>query len=326
MISSRLFFAIVLSLATIMSGGLSILASADALIPQQEELVWQPSWWTEPGQERKPQDGENPLFLPFIALSDSTPESGWHYFVSEIITGSASCASTGFAGVVRDDAGVPKAGVQVKVWAAESGQDSYLSEPTGGDGVWRVVIDDSQPVAGRWKLAVVNSQQEPISPVIGQVAYQDDPSAVEAPGIPTHDDCVNGHQWLTVGFEQRQEFPEFTVASVRFISCRDNHFDHNIRLWVIDVEGNGIRYIPVLFWEENGFGDGLLTGTDPFKPPGYLDYPIWERQTWSTEILTGTTDTSYPVSSETPPILEDCSGNAWGHYSYEIVFQRRDLP
>ena len=34
-------------------------------------------------------------------------------------------------------------------------------------------------------------------------------------------------------------------------------------------------------------------------------------------------DTTPPMSSETPPLLDTCSGNAWGHFSYEVVFQRR---
>ena len=58
-------------------------------------------------------------------------------------------------------------------------------------------------------------------------------------GIPTHDDCINGHQWLTINFQRRNEFPLYTLASVRFLSCMENHMDHNLRLWVITVDGKG---------------------------------------------------------------------------------------
>lgn len=263
------------------------------------------------------------VYLPAVPVSNAPEPGGWQYQVSDIITGTPSCDSTGFSGVIRDENGRPVAGVQVAVWEAPSGMTISLSPPSGPDGRWQVVIDASAARAGRWQLAVVDDNGNYISPVVGRVAYLDSLASIEAPGIPTSDDCVNGHQQLHVNFKARREFPDYTLASVRFLSCQDNHLDHNLRLWVIDQAGNGLRGVPVAFQEAGGFTDQLSTGRDPFKPAGYIDYPIFRRQLWTTEVLSGTSDLSFPASSETAPYIDACSGNAWGHYSYEIVFQRR---
>ena len=61
--------------------------------------------------------------------------------------------------------------------------------------------------------------------------------------------------------------------------------DHNLRLWVITVDGPGIRDLPERFQEAGGFVDELLTGRDPFKPPGYIDYPIYSRQNWTNRVV-----------------------------------------
>ena len=206
---------------------------------------------------------------------------------------------------------------------ATAGQPSFVSLPTGTDGRWEIVLDPGQPLAGRWYVAVVNQALQPISPVVGQVAYADVAANPETRGIPTNDDCGNGHQWLTINFQRRSQFPLYTLASVRFLSCMENHMDHNLRLWVITVEGQGIRGLPVHLQETGGFVDEPLTGRDEYKPAGYIDYPIFRRQSWTASVVGSSSDTTPPMSSETPPVLDTCSGNAWGHYSYEIVFQRR---
>jgi hypothetical protein len=92
---------------------------------------------------------------------------------------------------------------------------------------------------------------------------------------------------------------------------------------VITADGQGLRSLPVRFEEAGGFSSDLLTGADPFKPAGYIDYPIFSRQSWTVRALAGLSDTSPPMSSATPPVIDACAGNAWGHYSYEIVFQQR---
>lgn len=283
--------------------------------------AWTP--WVDTVQ-MSPGSLEQNVYLPAIQASRSPELMGWQYGVSGIITGTTSCASTEIRGTVRDDGGAPQSGIRVRVWStATSGQPSFVSVPTGIDGRWEVILDPDQPQAGRWYVAVVDSTLQPISPVVGQVAYADVPANPETLGIPTHDDCTNGHQWLTIDFHRRSTFPMYTLASVRFLSCLENHMDHNLRLWVITVDGQGIRDLPVRFQEAGGFVDELLTGRDPFKPAGYIDYPIYSRQSWTTEVVGLSSDTSPSMSSETPLVIETCSGNAWGHFSYEIVFQRR---
>ncbi len=220
---------------------------------------------------------EQKVYLPTILASRPPEPAGWQYGVDGIITGSPSCSSTGMRGVVRNEGGAPQSDVRVKVWStAASGQPSFVSAPTGSDGRWEIVLDPSQPLAGRWYVTVINQSLQPISPIVGMVAYADVAANPETRGIPTHDDCTNGHQWLTINFQRRNEFPLYTLASVRFLSCMENHLDHNLRLWVITVNGQGIRDLPVRFQEVGGFVDELLTGRDPFKPAGYIDYPIYQ--------------------------------------------------
>ena len=149
-------------------------------------------------------------------------------------------------------------------------------------------------------MTVINQSLQPISPIVGMVAYADVAANPERGGIPTHDDCTNGHQWLTINFQRRNEFPLYTLASVRFLSCMENHLDHNLRLWVITVNGQGIRDLPVRFREVGGFVDELLTGRDPFKPAGYIDYPIFRRQSWTATVVGGSSDTTPPMSSGLP--------------------------
>ena len=96
---------------------------------------------------------------------------------------------------------------------------------------------------------------------------------------------------------------------------------------VFDTQGNGLNGIKVQMSWPNPDPDTqfpeTLTGRDPFKPPGYIDYPIYSRQNWTTRVVGPSSDTTPVMSSETPLVIDACSGNAWGHFSYEIVFQRR---
>lgn len=262
-------------------------------------------------------------FLPLVVTQSRTLSTRWQYHVSGIITGTTSCSSTGLRGLVTDASGEPQSGVRVAVWSATAADPPYVSAPTGDDGRWRVVLNPNAPQVGRWKVAVVDTANRPISPVVGEIGYADLASAVEAPGVPTHADCVNGHQWLHIDFMARTVFPEYTLASVRFISCLDNHLDHNIRLWVIDQSGIGQPGTTVRFQEIGGYAEDRRTGADPYKPPGYIDFPIFRHQEWTTRVLDAPSDVARRMSSTTPPIVEACTGNAWGHYSYEVVYQRR---
>lgn len=263
-------------------------------------------------------------YFPLLMTQQGTPTTGWQYQVSAIITGTTSCSSTGMRGTITGAAGTPQAGVRVAVWPAIGNEPPQVSAPTGSDGRWQVLLNASAPQAGRWKVAVVNDAGQPISPVVGEIGYVDFSPIVEAPGVPTHVDCVNGHQWLHIDFAARAVFPEYTLASVRYISCLDNHLDHNVRLWVIDQAGIGRPGTTVRFQEIGGYYEDRLTGADPYKPPGYIDFPIFRRQEWTTRVLDGPSDVAMGMSSTTPPVIETCSGNTWGHYSYEVVYQHRD--
>lgn len=262
-------------------------------------------------------------YFPLMLTPSNTLTPTWQYHVSDIITGTTSCTSTGLRGTIMAANGVPQAGVRVAVWPATAPGQPHLSAPTGSDGRWQVVLNASAPEAGRWQVAVVNEAGQVISPIVGEIAYADLSPIVEAPGVPTHADCINGHQWLHIDFAARTAFPEYTLASVRYISCLDNHLDHNIRLWVIDQDGVGQAGTMVRFQEIGGYTTDVRTGADPFKPPGYIDFPIFRRQEWTTRVLDGSSDVANGMSSTTPPIIEPCAGNAWGHYSYEVVYQHR---
>jgi hypothetical protein len=46
-------------------------------------------------------------------------------------------------------------------------------------------------------------------------------------------------------------------------------------------------------------------------------------QEFTVRVLAGPSDTTAFLSSMTPPVIESCTGNTWGHYSYEVIFQHR---
>ena len=257
-------------------------------------------------------------FLPYMTMPLGDPT--WQYQATGIITGAASCVSTGLQGRVVAAGGTPQAGVRVKVWSAQPG-GPQMTAVTASDGRWQALLDPAAPLAGRWQVAVVDGRERLLSPLVGQIGFLDSLSAVEAPGIPTSADCINGHQWLTVNFQAQTTFPDYTLVSTRYISCQDNHMNHNLRVWVIEADGTQHRGTLVRFHERGGFEQDVPTGADAYKPAGYIDYNLPRTQEFAMHVLAGPSDMTAFLSSMTPPIIESCTGNTWGHYSYEVIFQ-----
>lgn len=260
------------------------------------------------------------VFLPYMTMPLGDPT--WQYQAVGIITGAASCTSTGLQGRVVAPGGAPQAGVRIKVRSAQPG-GPQMTVVTAADGRWQALLDQAAPLAGRWQVAVVDGRERLLSPLVGQIGFLDSLSAVEAPGIPTSADCVNGHQWLTVNFQTQTNFPDYTLVSTRYISCQDNHMNHNLRVWVIEADGTQRRGTLVRFHERGGFEQDMATGADTFKPAGYIDYNLPRTQEFALHVLGGASDATAFLSSMTPPIIESCTGNTWGHYSYEVIFQHR---
>lgn len=99
--------------------------------------------------------------------------------------------------------------------------------------------------------------------------------------------------------------------------------NHNLRVWVIEADGTQRRGTLVRFHERGGFEQDMATGADTFKPAGYIDYNLPRTQEFALHVLGGASDATAFLSSMTPPIIESCTGNTWGHYSYEVIFQHR---
>lgn len=261
-------------------------------------------------------------FLPYLGAALSAPN--WQYQTTGIITGTTSCTSTGWQGRVTNADGTPRPDVRVRVWDAQTGE-AAVTVSTAADGRWQALLDATAPRAGRWMVAVVDAADRPLSALVGQIGFLDSLSAVQAPGIPTSADCVNGHQWLTVNFQAQTTFLAYTLVSTRYLSCQDNHLNHNLRVWVIEADGSQRRGTLVRFSEHAGqFRQDVPTGADAFKPAGYIDYNLPGHQEFAIQVLAAPSDVTSFLSSMTPPVIETCTGNWWGHYSYEVIFQHRE--
>ncbi|MGC8826675.1 MAG: hypothetical protein ACP5TV_06705, partial [Anaerolineae bacterium] len=263
--------------------------------------------------------GPTPTFTATPAVSPTpTPPtpSGWQFAADGIIVGYPDCRRTILEGTIRDAAGSPLAGQRVKVWAPQWGE--AVSAPSDSSGHWEVLVANA-PLAAAWQAAVVDAAGRLISPIAGQM-YVPQPSPVTA-GIPTSTDCTNGHQRLVINWRARQDWPDFTAASVRFLSCEENHMNHNLYIWVLDSAGSGLNNIYLrLFLPGGGYTDER-TGKDPYKPAGYLDFPMFAGESRDVRVRDYSSDLVRNLSNTTPPVVETCGGNAWGHYSYHVVFQ-----
>lgn len=263
--------------------------------------------------------GPTPTFTPSPAVSPTpTPASpsGWQFAADGIIVGYPDCRRTILEGTIRDAAGSPLAGQRVKVWAPQWGQ--AVSAPSDSSGHWEVLVANA-PLAATWQAAVVDAAGNLISPIAGQM-YVPQTSPVTA-GIPTSTDCVNGHQRLVINWRARQDWPDFVAASARFLSCEENHMNHNLYIWVLDHEGHGLNNIYLRLFLPGGAYTDERTGKDPYKPAGYLDFPMFANESRSVRVRDYSSDLVENLSNTTPPVIDSCGGNAWGHYSYQVVFQ-----
>lgn len=244
----------------------------------------------------------------------------WQYQADGIIVGQPNCSQTSLGGTIFDEGGLPLAGVRVKAWAPEWGEAT--SAPSDGSGQWNIHVASS-PFAAHWQLAVVNEAGQIISPIAGQQYVPQ--IGGEIAGIPTSGNCTDGHQRLTINWKACSTWTDFVAASVRFLSCEENHMNHNIYNWVLDSEGNGINNVWLRFYLPSSYTDSR-TGIDTYKPAGYLDFPMFAHDERRVEVRDYSSDLVEGISNITPPIIDACGGNAWGHYSYQVVFQAsRDL-
>jgi len=257
----------------------------------------------------------------------STRTPGWQFQADGIITGRPSCSETALGGTIRNEAGAPLAGVLVKVWSPEWGE--AISAPSGADGAWRVHIADA-PYRARWQVAVVDAAGELLSPVAGQMYATDH---WWTPGIPTSDNCSDGHQQLTINWRLRTQWDtEFVVASARYLSCEENHFNQgSIHTWVVNRDGAGINQMYIAFRSPSGeYPTDQYTGRDVYRQPaGYLSYTMSggdERsaQVWRYAGVDRSSDLIEHFNNGwSPPVADSCGGNTYGHRSYLVVFQAR---
>lgn len=263
--------------------------------------------------------GPTPTFTPSPAVTPTptpTSPSGWRFAADGIIVGYPNCGRTILEGTIRDAAGSPLAGQRVKVWAPQWG--AAVSAPSDSSGHWEVLVANA-PLAATWQAAVVDAAGNLISPIAGQM-YVPQSVAVTA-GIPTSADCVNGHQRLVINWRERQDWPDFVAASARFLSCEENHMNHNLYIWVLDNAGSGLNNIYLRLFLPGGAYTDERTGKDPYKPAGYLDFAMFANESRDVRVRDYSSDLVQNLSNTTPPVIDSCGGNAWGHYSYHVVFQ-----
>lgn len=260
----------------------------------------------------------SPISTPTRTPSPTPTSSGtpaWQFQADGMIVGQPDCSRTSLGGTIRDESGLPLAGVRVKAWAPEWGQ--AISAPSDAAGHWEIHIADV-PYRARWQLAIVNDAGQMISPIVGQMYTPDHQPAA---GIPTSGDCVNGHQRLIINWKARSSWNDFVLASARFLSCEENHGNHNIYLWVVDRQGLGINGVYLRLFLPDGSYEDRPTGWDPYRPAGYLDFSMGPREERRVRVRDYTSDWAEGLSNTTPPISDACAGNSWGHLSYHVVFQ-----
>jgi len=263
-----------------------------------------------------------PTVTPTLVVSETptaTPTGSgtpaWQYQADGMIVGEPDCSQTSLGGTITNESSSPLAGVRVKAWSPEWG--ARISDPSDASGHWEIHIADA-PYSAHWQLAVVNGAGQIISPIAGLMYVPQ--MGGETPGIPTSSNCTDGHQKLTVNWKARSSWNDFVAASTRFLSCEENHMNHNIYLWAVDREGNGLNDLWIRFYLPDQYTD-MKTGHDPYKPAGFLDFTMFAHEERRVEVRDYVSDLVEGLSNTTPPIIDSCTGNAWGHYSYHVVLQ-----
>jgi len=276
-----------------------------------------------------PQTGEPAAFLPIVvsepqptatATETATPDpdegptptptrvrpaESTTYMLSSPITGTANCGTTGLRGRITDPTGQPLAGVKVRVWA--EGWSGTYSNPTDANGVWDCVLGTGA-VEGRWYAAVAGDDGTLLSPIVA---------------LPTSSDCHNGHQWLEINWQVREEAaPEYVLAWSRRLCCIENCGNHNIYIDVTDAEGNGLGEVMLRVSWAGGYQD-IETGHKLDIGPGRVEFPMY-KGTYSVQVLDGSSDTANSLTVELPDETAcDNHGNTRYHYSYHVVFRKQ---
>ncbi|MGQ9518202.1 MAG: hypothetical protein ACUVT1_13120 [Anaerolineae bacterium] len=287
-------------------------------MPYNHHVSFFAVWQEQPAGTPTPPPSPTATATPPAVSPTPTPtaSAGWRFAAEGIIVGYPDCGRTILEGTIRDAAGSPLAGQRVKVWAPQWGE--AISAPSDSSGHWEVWIAHA-PLAATWQAVVVDSAGNLISPIAGQMHVPQ--LGGETAGIPTSTDCVNGHQRLVINWRERQDWPDFAAASARFLSCQENHGNHNLYIWVLDHEGRGLNNIYLRLSLPSGAYMDERTGKDPYKPAGYLDFPMFAGESRTVRLRDYSSDLVTDLSNTTPPVIDSCGGNSWGHYSYHVVFQ-----
>ncbi|MHB0875363.1 MAG: hypothetical protein ACYC5O_04885 [Anaerolineae bacterium] len=226
------------------------------------------------------------------------------YVLSQPITGTANCGTTGLKGRITDAAGNPLSGVRVRVWA--DGWGGGLSNPTDSSGNWDYVLGTGTR-AGTWYAAVSQDDGTLLSPAVL---------------MPTSSDCANGQQWIQADWKVREgELPAYYLAWSRRLSCAENNQNHHLFIDITDADGNGLAGITVRVTWDGGQQD-ILTGNKLDVGPGRVEFPMY-KGTYNVRVYTGSSDTAANLTVN----LDDegvCSnhGNTLYHFSYHVVLRR----
>jgi hypothetical protein len=117
---------------------------------------------------------------------------------------------------------------------------------------------------------------------------------------------------------------DWRLVSWRQLTPCENRGGHSLFITVLDAAGNGIPGVPLLI-EWTGGSQVVYTGDKPDRGPGCTDFPMYGGYT--VRVAEGTSDVT-PVLSSHEPESQRCDetndnvANSYGHYSYEVIFQR----
>jgi hypothetical protein len=115
------------------------------------------------------------------------------------------------------------------------------------------------------------------------------------------------------------------VASWRQLTACENRGGHTLFINVTDAAGNGVAGVPLLvLWD--GGSQVFTTGEKMDKGPGWVEVPLYGAYT--AQVYDGNTSEVTPWldshlrADERCAEINDDVANSFGHYSYEVIFQR----
>lgn len=286
-------------LMTMAGSGLLGAIGVPAEPPAQRPVAYVPIIAVPPRPTATPTPTPQPSVSPTPVRRADTGE----YVLASAITGTANCGTTGIKGRITDVTGQPIPGLRVHVWA--EGWSGGYSNPSDADGRWDFVLA-SGARAGTWYAAIAGDDGTLLSPMAL---------------LPTSSDCRNGHQWLEVNWQQRQQpLPQYTLAWSRRLSCQENNQNHNLFIDVTDANGHGLAGISLrVSWD--GGQTEVQTGNKLDVGPGRAEFPMY-KGTYSVQVLTGSSDVATGLTVDLPDeTVCDNHGNTLYHYSYHVVFR-----